>query len=177
MSLETPAETPAGPASVPPAPLGRVGRALAVLAGLMIAAMMFITAIDVIGRYFLRISTGIAFQTTEILMGLVIFAGMPLATAAREHVSANFLELLLTTRGRCLQAAAIDMICVAIAVVLAWRVFERGQSLVLSNEVFLEFGGLKRGYVAWAMAALILCTALAFVWAALVALRAARSRP
>lgn len=172
---ETPAETPAGTTSVAPAPLGRIGRALAVLAGLMIAAMMFITAIDVIGRYFLRISTGIAFQSTEILMGLVIFAGLPLATAAREHVSANFLELVLSPRGRCLQAALVDLVCAVVAVVLSWRVFERGQSLVLSNEVFLEFGGLKRGYIAWIMAALILCTAFAFVWAALVALRTART--
>lgn len=177
MSEATPGEAPPGQAAVPSAPLGRAGRALAVVAGLMIAAMMFITATDVIGRYFLRISTGIAFQSTEILMGLVIFAGMPLATAAREHVSANFLELALNARGRCLQAAVIDLICAVIAVVLAWRVFERGQSLVLSNEVFLEFGGLKRGYVAWVMAALILCTALAFIWAASVALRAARQQP
>ena len=69
---------------VPPVPLGRAGRILEAIGGAMILAMMVVTAIDVAGRYFLNRPIGGAFEVTEILMGLVIFAGMPLATARRE---------------------------------------------------------------------------------------------
>jgi len=73
----------AAKAAVPPASLGRAGRILGIIAGAMIMGMMVVTTVDVIGRdVFNRPLLG-AFEVTEILMGLVIFAGMPLATAAR----------------------------------------------------------------------------------------------
>jgi TRAP-type C4-dicarboxylate transport system permease small subunit len=138
----------------------------------MIAAMMFVTTIDVVGRYFFNHPLFGAFEITEILMGLVIFAGMPLATAAREHITVNFLETVLTSRRRALQTMITDLISAAMSAVFAWRIFERGIALADSGEKTMELG-VSRGLIAWIMAGLMAVTALVFVYAAVVAARAA----
>jgi TRAP-type transport system small permease protein len=168
-----PSEGVAAETVIPHAPLGVAGRVLATIAGLMIAAMMTLTTIDVIGRYFFNAPLFGAFEATEILMGLVIFAGMPLATAAREHITVNFLEGWLTRRGRCLQGAVTDVICAVIAAAMAWRIWARGSALVASNETTLELG-ITRGWIAWGMAVLLALTAATFVYAGIVAARGAR---
>lgn len=158
---------------VPPVPLGRPGRVLASLAGSMILMMMAVTTMDVVGRYFFGRPLFGAYEITEILMGLVIFAGMPLTTAAREHITVNFLEKTLSRRQRCLQAALGDLICAMVAAVMAWRVFARGTGLIEAHEVTLELG-VGRGWIALAMACFLGLTAAAFVYAGIGAIRAAR---
>jgi TRAP-type C4-dicarboxylate transport system permease small subunit len=162
----------AAKAAVPPASLGKAGRVLAIIAGAMIMAMMVVTTIDVIGRdVFNRPLLG-AFEVTEILMGLVIFAGMPLATAAREHITVNFIETILPPRALCAQAALTDVICAVVAAVMAWRMFVRGSGLIDANEATLVLG-VPRGLIAWGMAALLAATTITFLVAAFVAARAA----
>jgi TRAP-type C4-dicarboxylate transport system permease small subunit len=162
----------AAKAAVPPASLGLPGRILGIIAGAMIMAMMVVTTIDVIGRdLFNRPLLG-AFEVTEILMGLMIFAGMPLATAARDHITVNFVESVLPPRALCVQAAATDVICALIAGVMAWRMFLRGSGLIEANEATLVLG-VPRGLIAWGMSVLLAATSVTFLIAAFVAARAA----
>ncbi len=162
---------------VPPVPLGIPGRILEAIGGAKILAMMEVTAIDVAARYFLGRPIGGAFEVTEILMGLVIFAGMPLATARREHIAIDLFDTALSWRARCWQAAIGDAICAAIAAILAWRIWTRGQSLLAVGETTMQLG-LPRGAVALTMGALMAAAALVFVAASALALRAAiRGRP
>ena len=162
---------------VPPVPLGRPGRILEAIGGAMILAMMAVTAVDVAGRYFLGRPIGGAFEITEILMGLVIFAGMPLATARREHIAIDLFDTRLSWRSRCWQAAIGDAICAAISAILAWRILSRGQSLLAVGEKTMQLG-LPRGAVALVMSGLMGVAALVFVVASALALRAAiRGRP
>lgn len=171
--------TDAAPASakVPPVPLGTPGRVLEYVGGAMILAMMVVTTIDVVGRYFFSKPLWGGFETTEILMGLVVFAGMPMATARRDHITIDLFDAMLSWRTRCWQAALGDLVCAAIAAALAWRIWMRGQQLVNVGETTMQLG-IPRGYVALGMAVLMAVAALVFVAAALVALRAAlRGRP
>jgi TRAP-type C4-dicarboxylate transport system permease small subunit len=164
-----------GDAALPQPGLGAPGRVLGYVAGAMILLMMAVTTADVAGRYFLNAPLFGAFEATETLMGLVIFAGMPLATARREHIAVNFFERVMPRRARCAQAALWDLVCAAIAAAMAWRVWARGDALQAAREVTLQLG-IARGLIAWAMAALLAVTAAIFLWAALVALRAAFRR-
>ena len=116
---------------VPPVALGRPGRVLEVVGAAMILAMMVVTAIDVAGRYFLGKPIGGAFEVTEILMGLVIFAGMPLATARREHIAIDLFDTALSRRTRCWQAAVGDLVCAFVSAILAWRIWARSQQLLM----------------------------------------------
>jgi TRAP-type transport system small permease protein len=152
--------------------LGRPGRILSAVAGAMIFVMMVVTTIDVVGRDFFNLPLFGAFEMTEILMGLVIFAGMPLTTAAREHITVNFLESVLSPRVRCIQAALGDVLCASVAAVMAWRVHVRGLDLIAARETTMLLG-VGRGYIAIAMGVLMAAAALVFIYNAIRAVRAA----
>lgn len=160
------------PPAIPRVPLGRFGRALGALGGAMILAMMTVTTVDVVARYVFGRPLWGAFEVTEILMGLVIFAGQSLAAAEREHIVVNLLEARLTPAQRCWQAACGDLIAAAIAALIAWRVWERGLGLNRVGETTLQLG-VPRGWVALAMAVLMACAAAVFLLAATAAARAA----
>lgn len=162
----------AGP--VPPVSLGHIGKVLALLPGAMIIIMMIVTTVDVVGRYFFNKPLFGAFEVTEILMGLTIFAGMPFATAAREQITVNFLESVLSVRARRIQAGFADLVCAAVSAVMAWRIYQRGAVLIDSHEVTLQLG-INRGLIASAMAVLMAIAAIVFVAAAVVAFRSAAS--
>lgn len=155
-------ETGVADTPVPPTDLGRTGRIVSTIAGAMIFFMMVVTTADVIGRDFLNVPLFGAFEMTEILMGLVIFAGMPLTTAAREHITVNFLESSLSYRTRCVQAALGDVLCAGVAAVMAWRICARGLGLIEAHETTMMLG-VGRGYIAIAMGVLMAAAALVFV--------------
>lgn len=161
---------------VPPVELGRPGRALGLAGGVMIVAMMAVTTVDVIGRYVFAKPIPGAFEVNEILMGLVIFVGLPLATAAREQITVNFLEAVVSDRTRRWQAGFADLVCAFTAAVMAWRIFLRGQGLISVNEVTLQLGA-PRGVIAEIMAILCAATAVVFVASAVVAFRSALRTP
>lgn len=161
---------------VPSTDLGWPGRALSTLAGTMIFIMMVVTTVDVIGRDVFNLPLFGAFEMTEILMGLVIFAGMPITTAAREHITVNFLESVVSRRVRCVQAALGDVLCGAVAAVMAWRIYIRGLGLIEAHETTMMLG-VSRGYIAIAMAVLLAAAALVFLFNAMCSVRAASRVP
>jgi len=80
---------------------------------------MLLTTADVSGA---TSSTGPlrgAFEITELLMLALIFAGLPLASRSDEHVTLDFIDMLLGRRGRQLLRRLIDLVCGAIILALA----------------------------------------------------------
>jgi TRAP-type C4-dicarboxylate transport system permease small subunit len=169
-------ETGLADSPVPATDLGGPGRALSTLAGVMIFVMMVVTTIDVIGRDVFNLPLFGAFEMTEILMGLVIFAGMPLTTAAREHITVNFLESVVSPRVRCIQAAFGDVLSATVAAVMAWRIYGRGLDLIQAHETTMMLG-VGRGYIAIAMGALLAVAAFVFLFNARLSIQAALRAP
>ena len=161
---------------VPPVDLGRPGRILATIAGGMILVMMVVTTIDVIGRDVFNMPLFGAFEMTEILMGLVIFAGMPGTTAMREHITVNLIENFVSARVRFLQTALGDVLCTGVAGAMAWRIYWRGLGLIEAHETTMMLG-VGRGYVAVAMAILLAMTTLVFAYCAVMAFKASARQP
>jgi TRAP-type C4-dicarboxylate transport system permease small subunit len=179
MSGDAPApvsETGAVATPVPPVALGRPGRILSIIAGVMILIMMVVTTIDVIGRDVFNMPLFGAFEMTEILMGLVIFAGMPGTTAMREHITVNLIENFVSARVRMVQTGLGDVLCAVVAGVMAWRIYWRGLGLIEAHETTMMLG-IGRGYVAIAMALLLAVTTLVFAYCAIMAFRAAARQP
>ncbi len=59
---------------------------------LVLFAMMVLTCVDVVGRYFLSRPIFGAFEITEMLLAALIFAGLPLVTLRNEHVTVDVLD-------------------------------------------------------------------------------------
>ena len=64
-----------------------------------------------------------AFEITELLLLTLIFAGLPLASRADEHVTLDFIDMLLGPKGRSCLRRVVDLVCGIMLLALAWRVW------------------------------------------------------
>ena len=157
-----PGRNGAVPRGAQPAVLRRLHLTLSLASGAMVGGMMCLTLADVIGRYLFSKPVFGAFEMTEILMGLVIFGGLPFATRARTHISVDFVSGLLPTRVSWIRDVVLDLTCAVFTGLLAWRVWLYGHRLVATGETTLELQ-IGRGLIARGMSVLLVVTALVFV--------------
>jgi TRAP-type C4-dicarboxylate transport system permease small subunit len=99
-------------------------RLLATLCGLMAAlalfAIMVLTLVDVSGRKFIDTSVPGSLELTELLMVVVIFAGLPLVSLHGEHVVFDSLDRFLPRWAQRTQQALVDLLCLVLLAGLAW---------------------------------------------------------
>jgi TRAP-type C4-dicarboxylate transport system permease small subunit len=96
---------------------------LGVAASLILFAMMTLTFVDVVARYVFNRPLRGAFEVTELMLLVLIFAGLPLVTHAREHVTMDFVDRLLPARAGAALERAIQLACAGIMLLLAWLVW------------------------------------------------------
>ncbi len=98
-------------------------RALGAAAAVLLFALMMLTTADVIGRYVFNWPIRGAFEITELLLLTLIFAGLPLASRADEHVTLDFIDMTLREKGRLRLRRLVDFICGILILALAWAVW------------------------------------------------------
>src|SRR5437868_10810329 len=98
-------------------------RALGLAAAVLLFCLMMLTTADVIGRYIFNRPLRGAFEITELLLLTLIFAGLPLASRADEHVTLDFIDMILSERGSMRLRRLVDLLCGLLILGLAWRVF------------------------------------------------------
>jgi TRAP-type C4-dicarboxylate transport system permease small subunit len=76
----------------------RADAILGVAASVILLAMMLLTVVDVVGRYFLSRPVRGAFEITELMLVVLIFAGLPLVSFTDEHAVMDFVDRLLGGR-------------------------------------------------------------------------------
>jgi TRAP-type C4-dicarboxylate transport system permease small subunit len=110
-------------------------RVLGAAAALLLFGMMVLTAADVTSRKFLNWSLPGSVEITSLLLATLIFAGLPLASRAGEHVTLDFIDLVLGPKGRDVLRRAVDLVCGAIVLALAWRVWIRADRIAASGDI------------------------------------------
>ncbi len=96
---------------------------LGVAASAVLLAMMLLTVVDVVARYgFSRPVRG-AFEVTELMLLVLIFAGLPLVSFADEHAVMDFIDRLLGVRAQRGLERAVQAVCAAFMFLLAWLVW------------------------------------------------------
>ncbi|MFZ1908395.1 MAG: TRAP transporter small permease [Burkholderiales bacterium] len=101
-----------------------VEAALGVSAAALLFAMMLLTFVDVVGRYLFNQSVVGAFEITEIMMALLIFAGLPLVVRREEHVTVDLVDRFFPARAKRAYRVAIELASGALMLGLAhlmWR--------------------------------------------------------
>ena len=58
---------------------------------ILLVALIAVTCVDVIGRYFLNTPLTGAFEMTEILLAALVFSALPMTTERRAHVEVDLL--------------------------------------------------------------------------------------
>jgi TRAP-type C4-dicarboxylate transport system permease small subunit len=97
----------------------RVEAGLGVAASAILLAMMLLTFVDVVGRYVLNRPVPGAFEVTELMLLVLIFAGLPLVTHAGEHALMDFVDRLLGPRPQQVLERAVHALCAALMFLLA----------------------------------------------------------
>jgi TRAP-type transport system small permease protein len=98
----------------------RADALLGVAASVILFAMMLLTVVDVIARYRLKMPVRGAFEVTELMLVVLIFAGLPLVSFSDEHAVMDFIDRLLGPRGQRALLRAVDVVNAAFMFLLTW---------------------------------------------------------
>src|SRR5262249_36523696 len=79
-----------------------------------------LTAVDVLARYWLRMPVRGAFEVTELMLVVLIFAGLPLVAFSDEHAVMDFVDRLLSARGQRALLRGVQLVNAAFMFLLAW---------------------------------------------------------
>jgi TRAP-type transport system small permease protein len=151
-----------------------VSLAHAVLGTLMAAdllAIMMLTVVDVVGRYFVNQPILGASEMVEFMLAILVFGTLPLATAAREHIVIDLVDFAMTPRGKRVQQILVDLASAALLAFVGWRLWVRAAELGAHGDVTqslllpLAPLGYAMSIMAWAAAA-VLAVLLIGAWAA-----------
>jgi len=92
-------------------------------ASAILLAMMLLTVVDVVARYVFNRPLRGAFEVTELMLVILIFAGLPLVSFADEHAVMDFVDRLLGPGARNLLRRAVQALSGAFMFLLAWLVW------------------------------------------------------
>lgn len=99
------------------------------MAGLLLLAMMFLGAADVIGRYiFNRPITG-AMETSQLLMGGMVFLAWAYTLSKRGHVTVDIIFILYPKR----MQAILYFVMMIITLILFSLIFWQSTSMAISD--------------------------------------------
>jgi TRAP-type C4-dicarboxylate transport system permease small subunit len=109
---------------------------LSAAVGVLLGFLVVITFVDVIGRK-LGHPISFAFELTQIAMGLMIYIGLPLVTARREHIVIDLVVMTLSPRVQHVLLTIMDGLCGVMGLVWSWQLWLQAGKLAASNNVFM----------------------------------------
>ena len=101
----------------------RADAALGIAASAILFAMMCLTFVDVVARYVFNRPIRGAFEVTELMLLVLIFAGLPLVSHADEHVTMDFIDRWLAPAARRRLARLMHLAVAALMLFMAWQVW------------------------------------------------------
>ena len=107
----------------------RVEALLGVAASIILLAMMLLTTIDVVARYVFNRPLRGAFEVTELLLLVLIFAGLPLVSFTNEHAVMDFIDRVLGRRALRGLMAAVELVSALLMLFLAWLVWGKAERI------------------------------------------------
>lgn len=124
------------PVSTAPQPplLRRTDRLLGAVAALALVGMVLLTCVDVIGRYVLNQPLTGAFELSEMAMGALVFASLPLVTLRRQQVTVDLLDWLVPRTWRTAQDTVANLVAALCVVAVAWRLWVKAQEMMHTGE-------------------------------------------
>ena len=128
------------------------------LAATALFAIMWLTLIDVSGRKLFSGSLPGSLEVTELLMVVVIFAGLPLVALRGEHVVFDSLDPLLPPWLRRMQQLLIELFCAGALAGVGWLMAVKGAQMLEYGDKTQQLG-LTLGYFVYLMSALLFVAA------------------
>ena len=93
------------------------------VSSLTLFGLMALTCADVVGRYFFNAPLDGATELTQIMLGVLVFATLPLVSLHEEHVSVDLMDLWFPQRWVRKRQLLLNALMAVMMVVVAWRVW------------------------------------------------------
>jgi TRAP-type transport system small permease protein len=119
----------------------------ALLCGSALFAIMVLTFFDVGGRKLLSQSIPGSLEMTELLMVVVIFAGLPLVSSRGEHVLFDSLDHALPHWLRRAQQTVVNLICATLMLGLAYLMWRTGGQFAQNGETTAQLQIAKAPFI------------------------------
>jgi TRAP-type C4-dicarboxylate transport system permease small subunit len=139
---------------------------LSYMVGLLLLFLMIVTCIDVAGRYGFNAPLHGANEITELTMGVLIFAALPLVTLRSEHITISLLDPLFKGRVKIIQQLLVQLISALVLGVMSWRLWRKGVELASYNDTssYLQIPLAPLAYVMSVMTAAGMLIELFMLW-------------
>ena len=141
----------------------RVDAVLGIAASVILFLMMLLTFVDVVARYLFNFPLRGGFEVTELMLLVLIFAGLPLVSHADEHVTMDFIDRLLPEAGRRLLVRLVHAVCAAVMFFLTWQVWIKARTIAGYGDT-TDVLKITVGPFVYFMAAMILLTGLVHLY-------------
>jgi len=105
-------------------------RALGVTSAVVLFAMMLVTAVDVAGRYVFNKPIPGGFELTEILLAALIYCGLPLVSARREHIVIDTFDPMFSKALKRGLDMVAEVVCAVALAGVGWLIFLRANRIV-----------------------------------------------
>ena len=132
-------------------------------ASAILLCMMLLTFVDVVARYLFNFPLRGGFEVTELMLLVLIFAGLPLVSHADEHVTMDFIDRMLPARGVMLVVRAAHALCAAVMFFLTWQVWIKAGRIASYGDT-TDVIKIPVGPFVYFMAAMILLTGLVHLY-------------
>jgi len=107
----------------------RADAALGIAASAILFCMMTLTFVDVVLRYVFNRPLRGGFEVTELMLLVLIFAGLPLVTHANEHVTMDLIDRWLSARARDALSRVMEALGAALMFALTWFMWIKAQRI------------------------------------------------
>jgi len=141
----------------------RVDAVLGIAASLILFLMMLLTFVDVVARYLFNFPLRGGFEVTELMLLVLIFAGLPLVSHADEHVTMDFIDRMLPEAGRRFLVRLVHAVCAAVMFFLTWQVWIKAGRIAGYGDT-TDVLKIAVGPFVYFMAAMILLTGLVHLY-------------
>ena len=90
---------------------------------LVLFALMAMTCIDVIGRYFFNAPLDGATELTQLMLGVIVFAMLPAVCLREEHISVDLLDRWFPARFGAVRSIVLNLLMAVMMAAVCWRVW------------------------------------------------------
>jgi len=141
----------------------RADAVLGIAASALLFAMMCLTFVDVVARYLFSSPIRGGFEVTELMLLVLIFAGLPLVSHGDEHVIMDFIDRMLPTRVVAALVRIVHALVAAMFFFLTWQMLIKAGRIAAYGDT-TDVLRITVGPFVYFMAAMIGLTALVHVF-------------
>ena len=136
------------------------------VAAIVLFALMAMTCVDVVGRFFFNAPLDGATELTQLMMGVIVFAILPTVCYREEHVSVDLLDLWMPSRWINRRQCILNGLMAVMLAFVAWRVWISADFMVEYGDA-TEFLGIPYAPITYFIAIMNGAAAIAFLFNAL----------